>query len=562
MEELRRLDARVAELEATLLQLKRVESFQAGQNRALKHLASGESLIKVLTELAETIEELAPDMLCSILVFDSTGQCLHHCAAPTLPAEYTNAIDGFRVGPVAGSCGTAVHRSERVIVEDIEADPLWADCRDLALKHDLRACWSQPVFSSERRVLGTIAMYYRKPRGPSAAELELVDKAANVAGIAIERKQTEETHRRYAALVESSDDAIVGGDLEGNIISWNAGAERLYGYRAEEAVGRSILFLVPEDRRGELADIFKRITRGERVDHLETVRLRKDGSSVFVSVTVSPIKDSDRRVVGTSAIVRDITERKRTEENARRHQAEVTHVARLSTVGEMASGIAHELNQPLCAIATYGQACLRLVRSNPMDMIELSSAIEDMAAQAMRAGEIIRRMRRFVRKQEPREASVDINGLIREVVAFTEAETKGLGVRLSLQLTDRLPLVQADPIQIEQVILNLVRNSLEAMQDIQANRRALVVSSSVPSNKDVEVAIKDTGPYVPPKILDRAFNPFFTTKEHGMGLGLSISRSIIEAHGGWLGAQSTMEGTTFRFLLPKRGMNYEDTMRV
>jgi len=253
-------------------------------------------------------------------------------------------------------------------------------------------------------------------------------------------------------------------------------------------------------------------------------------------------------------VVRDITDRKRAEEEAQRHLAELAHVARLGTMGEMASALSHELSQPLEAIAAYTQGCVRRLRSAQCDPHETVDAMEQVNKQAQRAGQIIRRLRSFVRRSEPHRSTVDINELVREAVALDETDFRQADTFLRFELTQDLPLLQADPIEIEQVVLNLLRNGIEAMSTIEPSRRRLTLRTSWLGDEQIEVAVADTGDGLPPTLQDRVFEPFVTTKPGGMGMGLSISRSIVELHGGRLWATPNPEGgTTFHFWLPIAG---------
>ena len=261
-----------------------------------------------------------------MLLADETGQRLLHGAAPSLPAAYNAAAHGLAIGPSAGSCGTAAFERKPVFVTDIAADPRWADFKDLAAAHGLGACHSTPILSSQGRLLGTIAMYYRRPHNPGAHDRQLIERATQLAAIAIERKQGEAARARLAAIIESSNDAIISQDLNSVITTWNQGAQRLFGYTEQEVIGRSISILIPPDLEDEELRMLERITRGESTDHYETVRRRKDGSLVDVSLTLSPIKDAHGQVIGASKIARDITEQKRAREERRRSRAFITSV--------------------------------------------------------------------------------------------------------------------------------------------------------------------------------------------------------------------------------------------
>lgn len=249
----------------------------------------------------------------------------------------------------------------------------------------------------------------------------------------------------------------------------------------------------------------------------------------------------------------DITARKVAEEQARQQQEQLVHVSRQTMLGELATGIAHELNQPLMAVANYAQAALRRVRSGEWSQEELTTCLEKTSQQALLAGQIIKRLRRLVSKRPPEQSETDVNETIRDVVEMVRSETEGREIQVQLELPEGLPHVRADRIQLQQVMLNLVRNGLEAMQGTPSADRRLTVESRLIEPECVAVSVRDQGDGCEARHLDRLFQPFFTTKDQGMGMGLSISRSIIEAHGGRLTAQpNAIRGLTFQFTLPIR----------
>jgi signal transduction histidine kinase len=244
-------------------------------------------------------------------------------------------------------------------------------------------------------------------------------------------------------------------------------------------------------------------------------------------------------------------ERQRAEEQAQRHLAELAHVSRISTMGEMATGVAHELNQPLTSINTLADVAKRMLSSEAPVIHDIIKILDKISTQTMRTSEIVRRLREFVTKRPPKTEDINLNALVKEVVGFVEAELRKHKIELRLKLGDGLPVVSADSIQIEQVILNLVRNAIEAMNEAQSDICELTIKTSVNSDGNVQTVISDTGPGMDKESLARIFEPFVTTKSEGMGVGLSISRSIIERHGGRLCAESTpRQGTVFSFTLP------------
>jgi C4-dicarboxylate-specific signal transduction histidine kinase len=247
----------------------------------------------------------------------------------------------------------------------------------------------------------------------------------------------------------------------------------------------------------------------------------------------------------------DITERRKAEEHEHQRMLELAHVARLGTMGEMATEIAHELNQPLTAIATYSDGCRRLLETGSWDTADLMDAADSIHKQARRAGDIIRRLRKFARKEDPQRLPVGLNELVEGVVQLTALEAGLKDVAVVLDLSGDIPLVLADQVLIEQVLINLIRNAIEIIDEHDCQERRLLIQTWVNGTGMPEVAVTDTGPGLSDQALVRVFEPFFTTKAAGMGMGLSLSQSIVEAHGGHLWAISNPpQGATFGFTLP------------
>jgi NO-binding membrane sensor protein with MHYT domain/signal transduction histidine kinase len=405
---------------------KQDELLLAGEKRLLEMIARGESRTVILDALCRLVEELASGSLSSILLFDSNARCLRHGAAPSLPGAYMEAIDGIVIGPSVGSCGTAAYRREPVVVSDIATDPLWADFRDLALGHGLRACWSTPILSSEGRVMGTFAIYYREPRTPTPHEHNIIEQITHLASIAVEREQAE------AAL--------------------------------------------------------------------------------------------------------------------RQAQADLAHVSRVTTLGEMAASIAHEVDQPLSGVVINANACLRFLTAASPNVDEVRDGLHAIARDGRRASDVIARIRTLARRAETDKEPLDINDVIGEVVALAEGEARRARARVLTELAGMLPRVLGDRVQLQQVVLNLLLNGLDAMHDVMDRPRELIIRTEREATDHVRVAVRDSGSGIDPQLTTRLFDAFYTTKPAGMGMGLSISRSIVEQHGGRLWAvPNDGPGTTFQF---------------
>ncbi len=279
---------------------------------------------------------------------------------------------------------------------------------------------------------------------------------------------------------------------------------------------------------------------------------KKDGSSFPVEYSSTPMIDDKDNAVGSVVVFRDISDRKLVTEEKRRHQKEIAHIARLNTMGEMASGIAHELNQPLTAIATNAFACIQLLEAGQVDKNKLMDVLDTIGLQAQHSGEIIKQLRQFARKEQPERSSIHLNDLINEVLLFVQSEAQKSNVKIVCILADNIPQVLAQPIQIEQVLINLVKNAIEALQTMRDSDRLLVIHTELAGDNAVIVTVEDNGPGISAEVEQALFDPFITSKHNGMGLGLSISRGIIEAHHGKLYLSSGEQGmgSVFRFALP------------
>ena len=348
--------------------------------------------------------------------------------------------------------------------------------------------------------------------------------------------------RRMRAIVDNIADAVVIFHPDGRIENCNPAARNLFGTDCAGLCGSNMRTLI-RMRKGML-DPASLAGSGPQ----EVIGVRKDGSELVLELLLSRFRQGDE--TRFLAVLRDISERRRLEEERRRHRAELAHAGRLSSMGEMAAGLAHELNQPLAAVNMYIQGCLQRLRGSGCGREELLTALERAGTQAERAGEIIRRIRGFVRKEPPSRQSCDINDLILEAVDLVEIDLNRNEPALWLDLGDALPRVSVDPVQIKQVLINLVRNAIESLEDVPVEARAVVVRTHRLPGGEIQVEISDNGKGIPEDMLERVFDPFVTTRSEGMGLGLAISRSIIEDHGGRLWAEAGPQGgAVFRFVL-------------
>lgn len=367
------------------------------------------------------------------------------------------------------------------------------------------------------------------------------------------RQDLEAKQAHLQSLLDTVPDATVVIDETGKIITFNDAAIRQFGYEAEEVLGKNISMLMPEPYRSKHDAYIERYmkTREPRIIGTDRVVVgqRKDGSTFPMKLAVGEMHSGGK--VFFTGFIRDLTDRAETELRLQEVQAQLARLARISELGEMASTLAHELNQPLAAISNYVQGCRRLVEKLDGPVAEqMSKAIEETAKQSLRAGQIIRHLREFVTRGETEKRPEDIQNLVEEAAALALVGSRELGVRTLFSSSGFLPAtVVVDRVQIQQVLINLIRNAMEAMRESEV--RELKVDVSAVGNGFVAVEVADTGPGVSDEVVTRLFQPFVTTKAGGMGIGLSISRRIIEAHGGELTCRRNERGgATFRFTLP------------
>jgi PAS domain S-box-containing protein len=339
--------------------------------------------------------------------------------------------------------------------------------------------------------------------------------------------------------------------VDGRYLSVNQALCNMLGYTEGELLSRSVRDVTPQDDIDETLRQFRLLLAGADTVKYEKRFVHKNGSIVHALVNLSVIADHEGKPLLIISQILDRTDVVLAEMEARKQRERLAHVARLGTLGEMAAGIAHELNQPLAAIANYTQACQRLLASGDMEPEELGQVLGRVTAQARRAGDVIQRLRAFVRRHTPDRRHRDAREVVQEILPLVEMDCRSHEVDLQLDFQADLPRIQVDGIQLQQVLLNLTRNAVEAMNAVEPATRRLLIRTETLNEDEVELTVTDTGPGVPDSLLEQLFEPFFTTKPEGMGLGLSLSRSIIEAHGGVLRYDSGPgAGSIFRIRLP------------
>jgi two-component system sensor kinase FixL len=366
-----------------------------------------------------------------------------------------------------------------------------------------------------------------------------------------------ETHLR--SILATIPDAMIITDEYGAIQSFSSAAERTFGYKAAEVIGRNLHMLMPSQKDGHPGPLANQ-GRSDKSPLVEAQTIgigrRKDGSTFPIEVAIGEMTSRGQRFL--TGFIRDLTERHETEARLKELQMELVHISRLTAMGEMASALAHELNQPLSAIANYMTGSRRLLASNTdANSIMVCQAVEKATEQALRAGQIIRRLRDFIAHRESERRLESLTNLIKEASTLAFVGAKELGIQVRFNLDPAIDLTLVDKVQIQQVLLNLIRNAIEAMEN--SPRRELTISTK-PAHKDmVVIEVADTGVGISTEISEHLFQPFVTTKPHGMGVGLSISRTIIAEHGGKIWAEpGPAGGTVFRFTLPLATGDFDD----
>lgn len=535
----------------------RAEALLAGEKRLLEMIAWGCSLPVVLDGLCQLVEDTASGCHCSIVLLDPSGKRIQKGAAPSLPSSYNEAIDGRPVTHDAGPCGMAACLKTQVIVPDVAVDERWdaSGWRALALAHGLRSCWSTPILSLAGKVLGTFALYQHEPGSPTPLHLELIDQFTHIASIAIERAQNEAALKRSEAFLAKAQRLSSTGSfawcLATGEITWSEQTYRIY--EIDPAVPATFELagtrIHPEERQWfqELVERAQREGKDLEFEH----RLQMPDLSVkWLHVVAHGTRDLDGRLEYIGA-VQDVTERRRSEDALSKLRSELAHVARVTTLGALTASIAHEVNQPLSGIITNAGTCLRMLAENPPNVEGASETARRTIRDGNRAADVIARLRSLFGKQDTAAESVDLNEATREVIALSGSEIQRARVILRTELADDLPAVTGDRVQLQQVVLNLLLNAAEAMSGVDDRPRHLVVRTEHEGDR-VRLTVQDSGPGVDPQDLDRLFEAFYTTKDDGMGIGLSISRSIIEGHQGRLwAAPNEGPGATFSFSLPR-----------
>ena len=662
---------------------KRAEALLAGEKRLLEMVTGRHSMPEILEALCQLVENTVTGSCCSVVLVDPACTHLEAGAGPSLPAGLTNPMIDRPVHADTGPCAMAVFLNEQVITSDLASETRWHAWCPMAMAHGMRACWATPISSATGAVLGAFAVYYGEPRTPTTQERALIDQFTHIASIAIDRAQGDaalkRSEARKAAILDAALDCIITIDHEGCVSEFNPAAERTFGYRRDEIVGKSLAdAIIPRSlREKHRQGLARHLSAGESRligRRAEMMAMRADGSEFPVEITISRIlldgppsftgylrditerkhsketlqrneallaeaqhlsstgsffcprageftwseelyrifefqqgvpltfdlimsryhpedvpllediveqtrrevidfdyehrllmpdqsirhvrvvahgsrnKDGQLEYVGA---VQDVTEHRRSEAALAKARSELAHVSRATSLGVLTASIAHEVNQPLSGIITNASTCLRMLAADPPNVDGARETARRTIRDGNRASDVITRLRALFGKKDTTTGPVDLNSAAREVIALGLSELQRRRVVLRTELTDDLPFVMGDRVQLQQVILNLVRNAADAMSDVGDRPRQLAIRTERDENDRVRLTVQDAGVGFEPQDAERFFDAFYTSKADGMGIGLSVSRSIIERHHGRLWATpNDGPGATFAFSIP------------
>jgi len=525
----------------------------------LEMIMSHHPLSHVLESLCLNIEGMFEGLVCSVLLLDDDGTTLRHGAAPSLPKIYTAAINGAKIGPRVGSCGTAAYRGQPVVVSDIATDPLWADYRHLALPHGLHACWSMPISSQDGSVLGTFACYYRERRSPDSDHLLVIDRATDLARIAIEhcraKSDLQAAESRYRMLVERLPAITYMAEVgvRGRWLFVSPQIETMLGYTPTEWMADSglwmsriheddlLLALEAERRVQETGELYKAEYR-MRARNGHVLWFRDEGNIMADAAGTKPI---------LQGVLYDITEYRKLEEQLRQSQ-------KMEAVGQLAGGVAHDFNNLLMVMGAHSDRIRERHLPNHesyADAAEISNAVE-------RATSLTQRLLAFSRKQVLQPQILNVRSVLGDLVNMIRRVLTE-NIELKIEVESDLYPVKVDRVQLEQAILNLTVNARDAMPAggaiaISARRTTLDRAQtfghgSIPEGNYVSIAVADNGSGMDARTQAHLFEPFFTTKEpgKGTGLGLSIVYGLVKQSGGAISVESKVnQGSVFTILLP------------
>jgi signal transduction histidine kinase len=502
-------------------------------------IQQGRPLPALLNALCNLFDTTVEGYCSSVLLLDRTRTRIRHAVGPGLPSNYNELLEGRSVNYVEG-------------------DTQWASRRGpaIALAQGLKSCWSSPVLSLTGEMLGIFLVYEREAGGATPLHPALIHQFTHVAGIAIERTRSEHTLRQTEALLAKALHLSSTGSFSWRVtageITWSEEVYRIF--ELDPAVPPTLELVRNRVHRDDLPMWYEMIdrVRNDGSDYEHEYRLTMPDHSVkYLHVVAHASRDQDGQLEYVG-VVQDVSQRKLAEDALIKTRTELAHLARVQSLGALTASIAHEVNQPLCAIGNNANSCLRYLAMDPPNVERAREAVQRTIRDGNRAADVITGLRALFRKKDTTIESVDLNEAAREVITLSLGELHRSQVIVRSELADELPAVLGDRVQFQQVILNLLLNAKDAMNEVDDRPRQLLISTVKDAGERVRLSVRDVGVgFASAQDRERLFEPFYTTKSNGMGIGLAISRTIIESHRGRLWATGNEgPGATFAFSIP------------
>ncbi|NYT41446.1 PAS domain-containing protein [Sphingomonas sp. R-74633] len=542
---------------ADIEEQKRATAMLAGEKQLLERIASGRSLRDVLETLCRVVEEASPGCICEIRPIDERSATFEFAVAPSMPVSFIDAITGTPARGDLSPCGLAAELKVQVIAADLDADARWhgSPVRTRLHEHGLKSVWSTPILSKAGGILGSLCIYHRTPANPLPHHQDIMGRAVHVASIAIERLRDEEELRRRAHLLTTSERISETGsffwDLGNNKLVWSTQMYRIHELEEGlEPVYPNLLATVHPDDFETIKDRTARLFQGETSPDGGYRIVFPDGRIKYLRTSYSVARQEDGRLESIG-VAQDVTSWRLAEDALDTLRSELAHITRVMSLGELAASIAHEVNQPLAGIITNANTGLRMLALDPPDFEGAIKTAQRTLRDGNRASEVIKRLRGLFRKQDFAPEPLNLNEAAQEVMAICTHDLQRRRIALAVTLDPKLPPVFGDRIQLQQVILNLILNAADAIESGGHEPRRIMIETTQATPGVAQLSVSDTGIGLAADDLGRIFEAFYTTKPNGMGIGLSVSRSILDRHDGRLWASANDgTGSTFAFSLP------------
>jgi len=531
--------------------LKDSELFQKSVADVLEMIATGEPSPSIYKAIGLMYEARHPGMRCSML--ELQGNVLRHRGSPSLPKEYCDAVDGLVNGPDVGSCGTSTYTGKRVLIENIETDPKWAGLKEYALPHGMRCCWSEPIKNSSDKVLGAFGMYYDHPAMPNEGELQDLESAAKLTGIAMERDQGIAELQKLSRAIDQAGEVITITNSQGIIEYVNPSFTQITGYSSKEAIGKMLWIFRPENQDVATHDEMLQKLKSGHPWRGTIMEKKKDGSLYPAMLNISPVRNEAGEIANYVGVHEDLTEIQLLEEQFQQAQ-------KMEAIGTLVGGIAHDFNNMLAGI-TGNLFLAKKAASEQPKVIERLDRIEKLS---QRATDMIKQMLTFANKGSVDKKTIPISAFIREAITLHRVSIPK-SIELKLNISDNLH-VSADATQLQQVLLNLLTNARDAVKQSRQPRILIQLEpfladslflekhNQTGSSEFVHLSVSDNGHGIDPEQLKYIYDPFFTTKEtgKGTGLGLSMVFGSIKSQNGIIDVNSVIgQRTTFHIYLPR-----------